>query len=288
MPAQYGDISKSITDLFDRSGFGDDKKLKQTFKTPPVMGTAVSVTQETKGLDSMGSSFSTKVSAKWKHACGFAVDKLDFDAKKGMVLETSFSKFSVPGLSVGCNVTKSAYPLSVTYEDSMVACSLKTDAPAFGSVTADLALASEGLAVGTSLTFKGGKASPEDYPISLSYSGLAGVEAACEATDKLKVFTLLGSYKASDDLTLASKFMIPDGGKDKVSMVGIYKLNDGYGSKVAAMYSHASGFGKGDKAKTVEVALVSKPLKGVETGCALAFPLSNVGGFTYGLNFTVG
>lgn len=291
-PVQFGDFSNSITDLFDRSGFGADKKIKSTFKTPPVCGGAITVSEEVKGLDDFSGGFSAAVSAKWKHACGFSVDKFDNSIKKGTILETSFNKFSVPGLAMSVNLNKcggkTTFPLQVKFENDVVATSLSSCAPDFASVTANVTLAAEGLMVGSSLEFKGGSMSPKDYPISLAYKK-SGYNAACEATNELKTFTLLGSYAASDQLTVASKVMIPDGDKDAVSLVGVYKLNDAYNSKAACMYSHASGFGKkGDKAKTVEVALVAKPLKGVEAGCALGFPLGDLGAYTYGFNFTLG
>lgn len=291
-PVQFGDFSKSITDLFDRSGFGTDKKVKMTFKTPPVYGGAITVSEEVKGIDDFSKGFAAAVSAKWKHACGFSVNKYDISLKKGTVLETSFNKFSVPGLAVAVNMKKcggkTSFPVEVSYENDVVATSVETCAPDFADITANVTLATEGLMVGTSLEFAGGSASPKDYPISLSYKG-AGYNAACEATNELKTFTLLGSYKASDQLTVATKFMIPDGAKDSVSLVGVYDLKDDFKTKAACMYSHASGFGKkGDKPKAVEVAFVAKPLKGVEAGCALGFPLADLGAYTYGLNFTLG
>lgn len=250
------------------------------------------MTEEIKDIHDYSKGFAASINAKWKHPCGFAIDKFDNSVKKGTVLETSFSKFSVPGLSVGVNMTssgsKTTFPLKVEYSNDVVATKVSTCAPDFATITADMTLAAEGLSVGTSLAFAGGAMSPKDYPISLAYKG-AGYNAACEATNELKTFTLLGSYKASDQLTVASKFMIPDGSKDQVSLVGVYALKDAYNSKAACMYSSASGFGKkGDKPKTVEVALVTKPIKGVEAGCALGFPLANLGAYTYGLNFTLG
>lgn len=264
--------------------------LKQTYLK--VAGGAITVVEEIKDINDYSKGFAASINAKWKHPCGFSIDKFDNSVKKGTVIETSFSKFSVPGLAVSVNMTKSGsktnFPLKVKYENDVVATKVSTCAPDFASITADLTLAAEGLSVGTSLAFAGGSMSPKDYPISLAYKG-AGYNAACEATNELKTFTLLGSYKASDQLTVASKFMIPDGSKDQVSLVGVYALKDAYNSKAACMYSSASGFGKkGDKPKTVEVALVTKPLKGVEAGCALGFPLANLGAYTYGLNFTLG
>lgn len=292
-PPQFGDFSKSITDLFDRSGFGNDKKIKATFKTPPVYGGAITVSEEIKGFDDFEKGFAAKVSAKWSHACGFAINKFDNDLSKGTVLETSFNKFSVPGLNVAVNMkqsygkaAKQVFPLEVTYSNDFLATSVATEAPGFKECKANLTLATEGLTVGTSLTFASG--SPTDYPVSLKYAS-GSYAAACEATDEFKCFTLLGSYKASSQLSLGGKFMIPDGSKDKVSVVGKYNLQDEFGTKVSAMYSHANGFGKkGDKPKTLEVSVVAAPLAKVETGVALAFPLSNLGAYTYGLNFTLG
>lgn len=292
MPVQFGDFSKSITDLFDRSGFTADKKIKQTFKTPEVMGCPITVSQELTGLDDFSKGYSSKLSAKWKHACGFSVDKFDNSLAKGTVLETSYNKLPVDGMSVACNMKnakgKCVFPLEVTYENDVIAGSLATQAPDFKDITANMTLASEGLMVGSSMTFKGGAAAPSDFPISLSYSG-NGVAAVVEATDELKTFTLLGSYKASPKLKLAAKFLVPDGEKRKMSLVGVYNLGGDYNTKVAGMFSQASGFkGKDNKAATLECAVVAKPLAKVETGCALAFPLAKPEDFKYGLTFTLG
>jgi len=284
-PVPFGDFSKSVTDLFDKSGFGSDKKIKQTFKTPPVLGGAVTVSTEVKNFTDYSKGYSSKVSAKWKHGCGFSVDKFDNDISKGTVLETSFNKFAVKGLSVAVNMNRTygdkgkvTVPVELKYENDLLASSLATDT-SFSAVTANLTLAHDGLTVGTSLKFKD---SLTDYPVSLSYTGKSYV-AAIEATRELKTFTLLGSYKATPELTVATKFMVPDGDKKNMSFVGIYNTGDSFGTKVAAMYSDSS-----DKPKTLECALTAKPVQQVETGFALAFPLKDVSGFKWGLTFTLG
>lgn len=287
-PVPFGDFSKSVTDLFDKSGFGADKKIKQTFKTAPVLGGPVTVSTEVKNFTDYSKGYNTKVSAKWKHSCGFSVDKFDNDLSKGTVLETSFNKFAVKGLSVSANMTRSygdkgkaTFPVELKYENDMLASSLATDT-SLSSLTANLTLAHDGLTVGTSLKFKDGIGAPSDYPISLSYSSKSYV-AAIEATNELKTFTLLGSYKATPELTVAAKFMVPDGDKKNMSLVGIFNTGDSYGTKVAAMYSDSS-----EKAKTLECAVTAKPVQQVEAGCALALPLKEGGALKWGLTFTLG
>lgn len=292
-PVQFDDISKGITDVIDRNGFGTDKKIKQSFKTPAILGSSVTVTQELKGFDDFSKGFNGKISAKWKHACGFSINKFENDLKKGTVLETSFNKFGVDGLSVDVNVqqkyakdAKNDYPVAVNYENDMVAASVSTSVPEFKSITANCVLATEGLMVGSSVKYTNGGIG--DYPISLSYTG-PGYMAAAEATEKLRRFNILGSYTVTPDLTLATKVMIPDGNKESVTLVGVYKLNDECNTKIAAKYSHSSGFGKGgDQAKTIECAVTTKPVPKVETSAALSFPLSNLGAYKYGLTFTLG
>jgi len=283
MAPQFADISKPINDLFDRSGFGTDKKIKQSFKTPPVFGGAISVSQEIKGIDNFEKGFAGKISAKWKHACGFSVDKFDNDVKKGTILETSYSVKGVDGLSVACKYSKKSTGLESSYASDVVAATVSTTSE-FKAVSCDVALSTEGLTVGTSLAM--GPKGLGDTPISLAYSGGSYV-AAIEATDSLKTFTLLGSYNASKDLSLATKFMVPDGGKQKCSLVGVYKLGDEFNTKVAGMYSMASGFGKSDSA-AVDIAVTAKPLSKVETGCALTIPTAKPECFSYGLTFTLG
>jgi hypothetical protein len=295
-PAQFPDFSKSVTDVFDKNGFTADKKIKLTAKTAPVLGCPITVSTEVKGINDHAAGFGAKVSAKWKHACGFAVDKFDNDASKGTVLETSFSKFALKGLSVAANLNKTygakattTYPLEVKYEDSMVAGSLSTAAPAFAAVTANLTLATEGLLVGTSLQFKGGATSPVDYPLSLSYTA-PGYVAAVEATEKLKTFTLLGKYVASPQLTVAGKFLVPDGAANALTLGGTFAYGGPMNAKFAAMYSSVAGMKdeKKNKAAALECAVVANPLKGLETGFALAFPLANLGKYKYGITFALG
>jgi hypothetical protein len=291
-PVQFDDISKSITNLFDRSGFGQDKKIKQTFKTAPVCGSAITVSEEIKGFDDFTKGFSGKIAAKWKHASGFSVDKFENDLKKGTVLEVSYPT-GVDGLSASLGMKQqyskdasNSYPIEVQYENDMLAASVSSAAPEFKDVTASCVLATDGLMVGSSVTYSNGGIG--DYPISLSYTG-PGYVAAVEASDELKCFNILGSYKATPELTVGTKFMIPDGAKESVSLVGVYNTNDCMKTKIAGMYSHASGFGKkGDKAKTIECAVTAKPLPKVEAGAALAFPLANMGAYKYGLTFTLG
>lgn len=286
-PVQFGDFSKSVTDVFDKNGFTADKKIKQTFKTPAVFGGAITVSQEIKGFDDHSKGFGGKISAKWKHACGFSIDKFDNDVSKGTVLETSFNKFAVPGLSVAVNMSrsykdgKSKFPVELKYENEFFASSVATEAPGFSGVTANVVLAAEGITVGSSLKFNG-VAAPTDYPISLSYSGKDYV-AAIEATNELKTFTLLGSYKASSQLKFAGKFMIPDKEKQNVALAAVYNLSDEFDTKLAGMYSHDQ-----KKEKTIEFAATAKPVNQVETGFALAFPLSDPSNYKYGLTFTLG
>lgn len=259
-----------------------------------VFGGAITVSQEIKGIDDFAKGFGGKVSAKWKHACGFSVDKFDNDLSKGTVLETSYSKFPVKGLALAVNLKKTygdkgktVFPLELKYDTDVVSGSLATTAPAFKEYTANLTLATEGLLVGTSLQFKDGKAS--DYPISLSYSSKSYV-AGIEATNQLKAFTVLGSYKVTPDLKVAIKALVPEGDKKSTSVAATYNLNDAFESKIAAMYSQAAGFSdkKDNKEATLECAVIAKPVKQVETGVALAFPLSSPTSFKYGLTFTLG
>lgn len=209
------------------------------------------------------------------------------------MIETSFNKFPVEGLSMDVNMSQSygknasnKFPLTLSYENDMLAAQVNTTAPDFKSVTASCVLATDGLMVGSSLTYSNGGIG--DYPISLSYKG-PGYTAAVEACDELKTFNILGSYKVNNELSLATKVMIPDGSKEAMSFAGVYSTKDEFNTKFAAKFSHATGFGpKGDKAKTIECAVTAKPLPKVETGAALALPISNMGAYKYGLTFTLG
>jgi len=292
-PVPFGDFSKSVTDTFDKSGFTTDKKIKQTFKTPEIFGGAVTLSQELKGFNDFGkgSGFNGKISAKWKHSCGFSVDKFDNDVSKGTVLETSYNKFAVPGLSLAVNMNKAygdkakvSFPVELKYQNDVINTSLATEAPGFSSFTANITMASEGVMVGSSLKFKDGLGAPSDYPISLSYTHKDYV-AGIEATNQLKTFTLLGLYKATPQLKVAGKFMIPDQEKKNVALAAVYSLNDEFNTKVASMYSYDTG---AKKEKTLECSVVANPVKQVETGCALAFPLSDFSKYKYGLTFTLG
>jgi len=286
-PPQFGDITDSIADVWDRAGFGDDKKVKIQFKTPEVYGGAITVSEEVKGVTDFSKGFATKISAKWEHASGFSINKLDNDLKKGTVLETSFDKFSaVPGLAVGCNMNMSygdkgstTFPLEVTYENDIVAAGLSTTT-ALKDVTADLTLATEGLMVGTQLQYKGGDL--KDYPITLKYSA-SDYEAALQASKNLSVFGLLTKYKASKELTLASYVSVPDY-PTKAVLCGVYNLGGDYKTKVAGQCSYE----KGKKDNTLECSVVSKPLKGVEFGSSVVLPVANLGAYKYGFSFKLG
>mmetsp|Transcript_66785 Transcript_66785/g.150843 ORF Transcript_66785/g.150843 Transcript_66785/m.150843 type:complete len:287 (-) Transcript_66785:279-1139(-) len=284
---QFGDFSKKTNDLFGKSGFDAGSfKVKQTLVTPPVLGGKVTVSEEITGIDDFSKGFSGKISAKWKHACGFSIDKFDNDKKKGTVLDMSYSKFPVPGLKASCGWTsKGKMPVACEYANDVVAAKFSTDAGSFSSCTADLCLSSEGIMVGSSLSLSNSKGSfaVKDYPISLGYSG-NGYTAAVEATDKLKKFTLLGNLSVSKELTVGSKFQVPDGGKEMFGVVGVYKLGDEYNTKVACQFGYETG--KSDKA--IDVGVTTKPLKGVEAVCALNLPLANASKYTCGFGLTLG
>lgn len=285
MPPQFDDITNSVEDVWDRAGFGEDKKLKSTFKTPPVYGGAITVSEEIKGVGDFSKGFAAKISAKWKHACGFSVNKFDNDLKKGTVLETSFDKFGVPGLSAACNMKttygdkgKTVYPLEVKYENDVAACSVASTAPAFKDVTASLTLATEGLMVGTALECSAGNV--KDYPIKLSYDA-GDYTCAVGAKNELKCFGLYGKYKATSELTLASYFQIPDKTSEMI-LCGVYKLGGDFKTTLAGKYSEKNA------KKTLECSAVAKPLKGVDTGVSLALPIGNFGAYKYGFSFTLG
>jgi len=293
---QFGDFSKATNDLFGKSGFdAGSTKVKTSFKTAPVLGgSAVSISEEITGFDNFASGFSGKISAKWKHACGFSVDKFDNSVGKGTVLETSYSKFPIAGLSASCGIKskagKTEYPLSCEYSNDMLAAKFATEASTLKSCTADLCLSSEGIMVGSSLTLTQGKDSKlavKDYPISLSYSG-GLYTAGVEATDKLKSFMLLGNAKVSSDLAVGAKFLVPDAGKESCALVGVYKVGDEFNTKVACQFSYETGVGKKDKEKSIDVGVTTKPLKGVEAVCALNVPVANAAKYTYGLGLTLG
>lgn len=285
-PPQFGDLTKSIDDVWGRAGFGEDKKVKITFKTPKVCGSAITVSEEVKGVTDFSKGFQAKVSAKWSHSSGFAISKFDNDLKKGTVLETSFNKFPVEGLAASVNMNCShgdkgcaSFPLEVTYSNDLVAAGLNTST-AFKDVSADLTLATEGLMVGTQLQYKSGDL--KDYPITLKYTA-GDYEAALQATKSLSVFGLLTKYKVSPDLTLASYVSVPDY-PTKATFCGVYNLNDDFKTKVAGQFSYE----KGKKDKSVECSVVAKPLAGVESGFSLMLPLANLGAFKYGFSVTLG
>jgi hypothetical protein len=285
-PPQFGDLTKSIDDVWGRAGFGEDKKVKMSFKTPKVHGGAITVSEEIKGVTDFSKGFTSKLSAKWKSPCGIAITKFDNDLKKGTVLETSYDKLGVDGLTLNCNMNLShgdkgsvSFPFEVTYENDLVAASVASST-SFKEVTAGVSLSSDGLLVGTQLQYKG--CDLKDYPITLKFVA-SEYEAALQATKNLTVFGLLAKYKASPDLTLASYVTVPDY-PTKANFCGVYNLGDEYKTKVAGQFSYE----KGKKEKSVECSVVSKPLAGVESGFSLMLPIANLGAFKYGFSFTLG
>lgn len=285
-PPLFADFSKNVSDILS-DDFGDKKFLKAKTSTPAVMTGKVGVTSETSL-----SNFAGKLSAKWKHKCGFSLDKVAFDAK-GAKYEASMSKLA-KGLVVKAtgklNMSSPLDTVGLEFQDDMVAAACKTDTK-FSGAQASLVLGHDGVQVGGSLVFKKDDG-VSDYPLAIGYGDQAFFVAA-SAEDKLRKFGIAGKYVLSDELTLAlcgsSGLEFSKGSPNKLELGAAYKVNGTTTAK--CKYAFVDGQKSGNNPGSLEAAVNASPLKAVNLVCGLAIPLSDVasvGSYKYGAGITLG
>jgi hypothetical protein len=286
MPPHFKDFSNTVTDILN-DDFGDKKSLKIKHTTPDVQGNGIGVTSEL-----LLSSYFGKLSAKWKHASGFSLDKLSFD-NKGVKYEASMSKLS-EGLVVKAtgdvNASKPLSTIEAEYTQPTVAASLKTDI-GFDQTVASAVLGQEGIQVGGSVIFKR-KSGVEDYPLAIGY-GDSKYFASVSAEDKLRKFGLAARYNVCDKLSLAlfglSGLEFSKGSPNQLELGASYKWNNFTTAK--AKYAFVDGQKRGNNAGSLEATVNSTPLRKVNLVCGVAIPVSgvaDVNSYKYGAGITLG
>lgn len=287
MPPQYGDFSKSVTDILT-DDFGDKKTFKTKFTTPEVMGNGVGVTSEV-GL----SGYAGKLSGKWKHKCGFSFDKVALDGK-GVKYEASFAKLT-PCLTLKAtgevNLNKPLSTVEAQFTKDSIAGSVKSDV-SFETTTASVVLGQDGLQVGGAVTYKRKEGGLQDYPLAIGY-GDKKYFAAVSAEEKLRKFGLAARYEVTDRLTVAfagySGLEFSKGSPNKAELGALYTVNDNTTAK--AKYAFVDGQKKGNNPGSVEAAINTTPLKKVNFTAGVAIPiagLSDPGTYKYGTGIILG
>jgi len=285
-PPQFDDFSKTVTDILT-DDFGEKKFLKTKYTTPDVMGNSVGVTSEVSLKN-----YSGKLSGKWKHDCGFNLEKLSMDGK-GMKYEASFSKLT-PGVTLKANgevnLSKPITKVEAQFTQDTLTSSVTTDS-SFDSTTASLVLGHDGIQVGGAVNFKRTDGI-QDYPLALGY-GDSKYFAALSAEDKLRKFGLAAKYVVCEHFTVAfaghSGLEFSNGSPNKAELGATYKMNKTTTAK--AKYAFVDGQKSGNNAGSLEAALNTTPLKKVNLTAGVAIPIAGIAdlnSYRYGAGITLG
>lgn len=294
MPPKFADFSKDALDLLG-DDYGSKKYFKVKYSTPPVQGCAVGFTSETNymtatakpGKPAVPGALFGKLSAKWKHACGFSVDKLALEKDGTPKLELSMSKL-MPGVKLGCtsDLRKKQGNVSVDYNDDLVSAGLKAKST-FDEAEAAVVLAHQGLQVGGCLSYTA-KDKLQDYKVALGYAmPLSFLSLA--ASEKLKKFTLIGMHKPMPELTVAlcgSSKLEAEADKAKESSL---ELGASYAVATDLSVKGKYAMAKGERPKnSLECAVNYDLLKKVKLIGGLEVPIEAPSSYKCGLGINLG
>jgi len=196
MVSFFKDFTKPVTSILDDDF---DCKDKVTMNVTGPYGVSV------KAEDALDKSFKTKsakLTAKYKHKSGLAVDKFAIDSNDTKA-ELSYSNF-VPGLKLLYKGAPTFESVGLEYTDKLIATDLsfkpckKSNAPAL--VDASLVAKQDAFAFGGSVKLSNLNLS--DYTLGLSYTQ-GPAFAALTASSKFSAFNLGVNYKACPPATVA-------------------------------------------------------------------------------------
>lgn len=205
----YKDFDKSTSDALN-----DDFDTKFSLKVKAAAPAGVSLTTTT-DLVCGASAFPTKLSAKWAHASGFSVDKLEMSGCGSCKLETSLDQLSfAPGLKLefkGVCAPGSTGSLGLIYKHALATGTLASDVDAGGPSTlrASVLGGAGGITAGGSVQLglggKGqGKPDLQDFSAALGWAPRAGIFAGLQANKKASEFRAALQYQLRPDLTVSA------------------------------------------------------------------------------------
>lgn len=168
-----------------------------------------------------------KVSAKWAHESGFALDKLEVKNNGSVVVETSLSGVA-PGLKFefkGDDSNKG--DLGAVYKTPQYTAAAEVDVAEFSSAKASLLAGTGPYTGGASATVSlGDKVDVKSFDVAGSYAVANNYFAGLAVTNKFSKYALSFAYFGGANYTLAGLFnFTPEKSATSLSVGGLYKCN---------------------------------------------------------------
>lgn len=220
---QYKDFNKSTLDILD-----EDYDFKNFLKVKSKAPHGVTLTTTTDFNCNGGKcSVGGKVSAKWAHESGFALDKLEVKNNGSVVVETSLSGVA-PGLKFefkGDDSNKG--DLGAIYKTQQYTATAEVDVAEFSSAKASLLAGTGPYTGGASATISlGDKVDVKSFDVAGSYAVANNYFAGLSVTNKFSKYALSLAYLAGSNYTLAGLFnFTPEKSATSLTFGGIYKCN---------------------------------------------------------------
>lgn len=212
----FKDFDKATRDIF-----GDDFDTKNTLKVKSAAPGDVTLTTNTDC-----SAFTSKVSAKWAHASGFSVDKLEFAGKDQVKLETSLTglapgmKLDFKGASAGSGV------LGMTYKHKLATFATDVDVAGFSALNASVVGGSKSIQAGASVNCALSKFEVKDFAVALGYAPNSDLYAGVVANKKLSEFNAAVHYAVKPNLTIGALCdVVPKASSPKFNIATSYVCN---------------------------------------------------------------
>lgn len=183
------------------------------------------------------SKLSTKLSGKWGHPCGFAVDKLEFANDGKMNTETSLIS-NVPGLKLEFKANDSDKgDLGFIYKHKHVTVTGEVDTLAFSKATGSLSFAHGRYSAGAIADLKIAKSAVSSTTVTYgaSFEIPKSLFAGVRASKNLSEYSGIVTYVANPSVTLAGNILYVAKSKSATgTLATVYKYNPNTSLKLKA------------------------------------------------------
>lgn len=269
----FKDFDKCVKDLFS-----DDFDTTNALKVKTSAPYGVTLTTTTDIHCGTCKSLGGKISTKWAHESGFAVDKFDLKSNGGVAIETSLSGVA-PGLKFefkGDDSNKA--DLGAVYKHELATVSAELDVAEFSSLKTSVlggnnkftAGASVGLCLGDKFDFK-------TLDVAASYK-LDKIFTAFSVTEKFSRYGLSLAYFGCPKWSVAAQASFaPETSATAGCFIGTYKCNPNTQVK-AKMCTEGN----------VGISLKQTLDKNASAVAAVGFPISDISAVKYGVTLTLG
>jgi len=234
-PPEFKDFNKVVSDLLD-DDFDTKYSLKVKSKAP--QGVAITVT-----TDYAKSALSGKLSAKWAHESGFAIEKLELNKSGNLTVETSL-KGAIPNVKFDFKGNDSNKgDLLATYSNDVATIVGELDVAEFSGFNVS-ALAKQGpYSGGASVSVSlGDKVDVKNFDVAGSFKD-NGVFAGLKISEKFANYTASVNYSKVPKVNFGGKFDFkPESSAFSSLLVASYSCNPDTQIKVKASNEGALNF----------------------------------------------